>query len=454
MNTIVTVESRAFKQSRFNLIVREAADFVVIYNTLQDSLTKVTRDISMLSVVDLKTLHSQGVLVNEGMDELEVYRYRNMQHKMRGKRLHLFITLTGVCNCACKYCFAHDCYQGATVKSSDVPIIVRFISEQLESHASTHLNVDFFGGEPLLCEDVFVMLLQEISDLSLKRGIKPKFQVYTNGTIRLWHNFAELAKTYDITYLVTLDGPKAFHDSQRPLKNGDSCYDKIVENLIEMRDGGAKATIRINFGKRGYVNIPALLDEIVHHGLTEFPIELYPIQNMSTSSAEFDDAVSCGNLAEILPFLWDEMDKRHIPYSTRPRSACCYCTAFTNSMFVIDPSLNVYKCALLQCNTKYRIGNLKTATEYERDSTFYDWLNYDASREFGCKDCVSLPVCSGGCGGSGTFRYGTHHHANCYELSPGVLKLRMERYVRQRFEEQVQSWNKVLILERARYARP
>ena len=455
-----------FKTSRFNFIVYSSDGFDVIYNTLQDSITSVKKDIftedkdisyHLMGVDEIRQLHTQGVIVNTGIDEFSVFRYRNMSQKMKGKRLHIFLTLTGACNCNCPYCFAHDCYTNSFMKKDDIPLIMDFISQQLQYHRSTLLNIDFFGGEPLLCEDVYLELMKRIQTLCDKWGVKVAFQFYSNGTIRPLVGFAAF-KNYDVTYLITLDGPKDMHDKLRPMKNGHSSFSLITNNLLELKKENIKAVIRINFGKTSYVHIPALLDEIISLGLLNFPIEFYPVQNMSQSSAEYEDAVSAAESKRITEFLWNEAEKKGIRMETRTTTTNCYCSAFTNSMFVVDPNLYVYKCALLQCDKKFSIGNLKEDTDFERDSVFYDWLNYDPSVEKGCRDCICLPICAGGCGGSGTFRYGTHHHSNCYDLSPSMVKMRMRKYIVQKYSDALEVFSKndskILILEKSRFCTP
>lgn len=455
----------SFKISKFNFVVYSSDGFDVIYNTLQDSITSVKKDllekikISCDSIAknEIKQLHDQGVIVNKDIDELSVFRYRNMNQKMRGKRLHVFLTITGTCNCNCPYCFAHDCYTNSSMKKEDIPIIMDFIFQQLQYHRSQLLNIDFFGGEPLLCEEIYIELMQRIQTLCDKLRVKVVFQFYSNGTIRPSVGFAAF-KDFDVTYLITLDGPKDIHDKLRPMKNGHSSYSLITKNLLELKNENIKAIIRINYGKNSYVHIPALLDELKIHNLLNFPIEFYPVQNMSQSSAEYEDAVSAMDSKRITEFLWKEAENRGIRMETRTTASNCYCSAFTNSMFVIDPNLYVYKCALLQCDKKYSIGNLKVDTDFERDSIFYDWLNYDPSLEEGCRDCVCLPICAGGCGGSGTFRHGTHHHSNCYDLSPVMVKMRMRKYIIQKYSSELKKFpacdTQVLTLEKSRYSTP
>ena len=447
----------SLKKSRFNLEVYSFEKSIVVYNTLQDSLTLVKEAVfnGSMSITGIRQLHDQGVLVNTAIDETAVFRYRNSRQKFNGKRLHVFVTLTGSCNCHCQYCFAQDCYSDLTIKDEDIPCIYEFIVRQLKIHRSTMLNIDFFGGEPLLKESIYLKLMERLQKLCDQYAIKLVFQFYTNGTIEPKNGFHNIAERYNTTYLVTLDGPQEIHDKQRPMKNKESSFALTKSNLLKMKRDGAKAIIRINYGKYSYLYIPPLLDELAESGLTTFPIQFYPVQNMSESSAEYPDGVSAQDNQKIVAFLWEEAEKRKIHVYTRTKTANCYCSAFTDSMFVIDPGLNVYKCALLQCDKKYSIGNLKTDMTFQTNQTFYDWINYDPSVEPGCKDCVCLPICAGGCGGSGTFRYGTRHHSNCYDLSPAMIKMRMSRYVKKKYDDVIRSFHnddrEILILEKGRY---
>ena len=427
----------------------------IVYNTLRDSLTLVKGN--CFDVHDIDLLHQQGILVNQGIDELAVYRYRLNTQKFSGNRLHLFLTITGLCNCNCQYCFAKDSLPQHALRQADIPLILQFIRSQIESHNIKRINIDFFGGEPFTCESIYLSLMEQISALANQYSATVEYQFYTNGTLKPKAGF-KVFDGYNVRFLITLDGLKEVHNSLRPMKNNSSCFDAIISNLKEIKESEKNAIIRINFGKQNLASIPSLLDQIIENKLNCFPIEFYPIQNMSCGSADYSDAVDLESLPKMSEYIWHEASKRNIPVGLRPVAACCYCTAFTNRMFVIDPELNVYKCALLQCDVKNSIGNLRKNTDYLRDSVFYDWMAYDPSQEEGCKDCVALPVCSGGCGGSGTFRFGTHRHANCYDLSPVMLQKRIAHYIKQYYASILREFSlsekNVLVLEKANNSIP
>lgn len=446
------------KKSKYNMTV-PLGSCNLIYNTLQDSLTFVKNTPNTaLNAEEIETLHAQGVYINQDVDERLVFRYRANLQKYRSTRLHLFLTITGNCNCDCQYCFAKGCFPNRSMIDKDIPYVLEFAESQLCSHPIREMHIDFFGGEPFLCESLYTRLMRELTKIGEKYNIIPSFQFYTNGTIVPKNGYEMFSEFENVKFLITLDGLKSVHDVLRPMKSNESCYDTIVNNLKEIRKANQKAVIRINYGKSSYARVPLLLDELIRQGLTCFPIEFYPIQNMSNSSADFDDAVKVGDLPNLNEYLWRAAANRNIPVSIRPVTANCYCSAFTGTMFVIDPDLDVYKCALLQCEKKYSIGNLKQRTDFQTDSVFYDWLTYDPSMEDNCKDCISLPVCAGGCGGSGTFRFGTQHHSNCYELSPAMLKRTIKTYVLIFYETQLLDFingnENVLILEKARYNKP
>lgn len=335
MNTSNHVQIR---KSKFNLVV-SLPDCVAIYNTLQDSITLVKSHPSELRKTELDLLHKQGVLVNQGIDENMVFRCRAGRQKFNSSRLHLFLTITGKCNCDCQYCFAKGCFPNHSMNLEDVDIVLGFLSRELRSRSFKEIAVDLFGGEPLLCESIYLQVMRGVSVIAAQLGIVPSFQFYTNGTIRPQNGFATFSEFQAVKFLITLDGLRETHNMLRPLIGNGSSYDLILRNLQEIREIGQQAIIRINYGKRNYKEVPLLLDELVRQGLTCFPIEFYPIQSMSKGSAEFENSVSCSDLQKIVGFLWEAATERGILIATRPVSANCYCSAFTDTMFVIDPDL-------------------------------------------------------------------------------------------------------------------
>ena len=83
------------KESGFNMILQEYNNSILVFNTLQDSLTLRKKKISYseMSLKSVDVLHKQGMLINSTIDELQIIRHRANVQKYGGKRLHIFLSL-------------------------------------------------------------------------------------------------------------------------------------------------------------------------------------------------------------------------------------------------------------------------------------------------------------------------------------------------------------------------
>lgn len=452
------------KKSSYNMIF----DFdrsVVIYNTFADSITCLKRDFwnkpdlyDSCCADESSLLHSQGIVVNEGIDESEVFRFRANRQKYCGKRTHIFLTITGACNCSCSYCFAAGSLPKKNMTVRELPLLCGFIEKQVLLNHSSLLVIDFFGGEPFLLEDFYLSAMDAITELAIRMEIKVEFQFYTNGTIMPKGGMSVFNKYPKVTLQITLDGFKAVHDSLRPLKKGGSSFDAIIANLHVLKNQPVYVKIRINYGLNSYKNIGALLEYLRNEGLACFPIDFYPVQSMSEGCADYSDAIPVRQLPEISLEIWKTAIKYGIKPALRAISGNCYCSAFTYSTFIINAEMDVFKCALLQCDRKHRIGNLLADTSLDRDSGYYRWMNYDPGAHEKCSRCISLPVCAGGCGGSGTHRYGDWTHPNCFDLSPIMLESKMKLYLAMCYDNRINNFGcsgrNMMVLEKAKHLVP
>jgi uncharacterized protein len=452
------------KLSKFNMPIQFKNKTLCIYNTLSDSLTFLdentwnqiqanTDNIEDNKLVSL--LNTQGILLTNDIDEMEIYRFRTGKQRYKNPQTHIFLTLTDACNCCCPYCFEKKQTNTGNMKRADFNIINSFIAEQIKINNSRYLHIDFFGGEPFLCEDIIFYEMDELLKLAQYMKTELSIQFYTNGTVKFQRGFAALQKYPIKNILITLDGIKSVHDKMRPLINGKSSYDQIISNSKELLSLNIPVSIRINFDNESYKSIPLLLSELESNGMKKVPIQFYPIQSMSHSCADYSNAVSVKELEKIMPVLWEYAIGNNFNVPLKPNVANIYCSAFCSSTFMINPNLDIHKCALLQCDDKYKIANLKEKITVNDGSYYYKWMNRDASMQKKCADCISLPVCSGGCGGTGTFKSGTHLLPNCYEFAPNILEKRIYFYILSKYTKKVKdSINKqenYMVLEEAKY---
>ena len=248
------------KVSYYNIFSKVEENSYVLYNTLYDSLLIIDEEvrdciankrIQDLPEVIINGLKKSSILIDDDINERNIYSFKRYYHQYKEERTHILLTVTHSCNCACEYCFEqHKTLNGFLSKPVNENIR-RFIVNAIRQNNSKMLQIDFFGGEPFINWKLVEEEIEFYNKWCQRNNVKVLYRFYTNGTI-LNSNIQTLLlenrdKIKDLQ--ITLDGPKEIHDRLRPLKNKLSCYDKIMENLIELKNLSIPVIIRINFNK-------------------------------------------------------------------------------------------------------------------------------------------------------------------------------------------------------------
>jgi uncharacterized protein len=174
--------------------------------------------------------------------------------------LELILMPTEACNFRCVYC-----YEDFTSKKMP-PHVVRGVKRLLDTRARDLdvLMLSWFGGEPLLALDVMEDLLVHAHSL-VERC--PDVQLYgevtTNGYLLSRPVFQRLVELGVTEYQISLDGPRECHDRKRVLAGGTGTFDRIWQNLTEMRDcpDDFSVCVRVNVDRENVELIPGFLDE-------------------------------------------------------------------------------------------------------------------------------------------------------------------------------------------------
>lgn len=132
------------------------------------------------------------------------------------------------CNLRCRYCFADTGAYGGPrglMSLETAKAAMDFLMEA--SGHRTHVEVDFFGGEPLLNFDVCKAAARYGRDLAKKHGKVLKLTLTTNGVL-MTDAVIDWVKANDIDLVLSLDGRKVVHDHMRPFVGGGPSYDRVV----------------------------------------------------------------------------------------------------------------------------------------------------------------------------------------------------------------------------------
>ena len=173
---------------------------------------------------EIRRLESEGALFTK--DEYEDYITEFKRRPTVVKALCLHIAHD--CNLACRYCFAEEGeYHGdRSMMSFEVgKQALDFLVEN--SGSRRNLEVDFFGGEPLMNFEVVKQLVAYGRSLEEKHSKKFRFTLTTNGVL-LDDEVMEFANREMANVVLSIDGRKEVHDKMRPTRNGKGSYDLII----------------------------------------------------------------------------------------------------------------------------------------------------------------------------------------------------------------------------------
>ena len=137
------------------------------------------------------------------------------------------------CNLACRYCFAEEGeYHGrrALMSFETGKKALDFLIAS--SGERTNLEVDFFGGEPLMNWEVVKKLVAYGRELEKTSGKHFRFTLTTNGVL-LDDEVMEFCNREMDNVVLSIDGRKEVHDRMRPFRGGRGSYDLILPKFLK-----------------------------------------------------------------------------------------------------------------------------------------------------------------------------------------------------------------------------
>jgi uncharacterized protein len=312
------------------------------------------------------------------------------------------------CNLRCEYCFADGGDYGKgdrkLMSFDTAKTAIDFLITH--SYGRDNLEVDFFGGEPLLNWDVVKETVKYGREQEKLHNKNFRFTITTNGVL-LDDEKIDFINTEMSNVVLSLDGRKNIHDRMRIFEDGEGSYDAVIENfkkLVQKR-GGKDYYIRGTFTKHNLdfsKDVLAIYDE----GFTQISVE--PV----IASADKSYAIT----EKELPAIFSEYEKLskiiiNNHRSSEPRmnffhfsvdlwnGPCvikrlrgCGCG---NEYCAVSPDGTIYPCHQFSGVERYRMGNVHHNTfDFETKNEF---ASANVMTKPDCNDCWAKYYCSGGC---------------------------------------------------------
>ena len=369
---------------------------------LCDKYPEITADDIEEIFQDIEELKKEGKLFSED-------KFKDLQIDIKARPTQLkalCLHIAHDCNMCCKYCFAGEGeYSGdRSLMSFEVgKRALDFLIEQ--SGSRKNLEVDFFGGEPLLNFDVVKQLVAYARSIEKEKGKNFRFTLTTNGVL-LNDEVMEWANKECYNVVLSLDGRKETNDRMRRTRNDKGTYDLILPKFQKM----AKERNQQGYYIRGtYTHYNTdFANDILH--LADLGFEQLAMEPVVTDP-KMDYALQESDIPKLkdqYDLLAKEMCKRNregkgftffhymIDLEGGP---CIYkrisgCGVGTDYM-AVTPWGDLYPCHQFVGDEKFLLGNVFDGVKNtDIVNEFKLWNVY--SRE-ACQDCFAKLYCSGGC---------------------------------------------------------
>ena len=356
-----------------------------------------------------------------------------LKQKTAGVVKALCLHVAHTCNLNCSYCFASQGkYHGERAMMS-FEVGKRALDFLIENSGTRkNLEVDFFGGEPLMNFQVVKDLVAYARSIEQEKGKRFRFTLTTNGVL-VDDEVIQWANKECSNVVLSLDGRKEIHDRFRVDYAGNGSWEKIVpkfQKFVQAR-GGKDYYMRGTFTH----NNPDFLKDIqqmLDLGFTELSMEPVVCAAGDPSALTEDDLPIVMEQYEKLAELMLERDREGRPFTfyhymiDLTGGPCIYkrisgCGSGTEYM-AVTPWGDLYPCHQFVGEERFRLGNIwdgVTNTEVQGE---FAACNVYAHPE--CRDCWARLYCSGGCAANAY--HATGSVTGVYEYGCKLFRKRME----------------------------
>jgi len=338
------------------------------------------------------------------------------------------------CNLRCAYCFAGQGNYSENDRGL-MPIEIGkkaldFLIEQ--SGTRRNLEVDFFGGEPMLNFNVVKEIVAYGRAREAVAGKNFRFTLTTNGALLTNENIEYINENFD-NVVLSIDGRKHVNDRMRTMHDGGGSYEKIISRIKALSDArnhekyyvrGTYTRHNLDFAAdvlhladSGFKNIS--VEPVVAPPQADYSIREKDLSALFTEYEKLArELLSREEEGRGVHFFHFEMDITGGPCIAKRVTGC----GAGSEYLAVTPSGKLYPCHQFVGDEKFQIGDLETGIK-NNDMT-QDFAACHVFTKPECAKCWARYYCSGGC-------IATAHYANGSitkpdKISCGLMRKRIE----------------------------
>lgn len=390
---------------------------------------KYPAEILREAVEEVLELEAAGQLFAPDVYENYVYDFKKRQTVVKALCLHI----AHDCNLACRYCFAEEGeYHGRrALMSLDVG---KKALDFLVANSGNRINleVDFFGGEPLMNWDVVKSLVEYGRSLEGPHNKRFRFTLTTNGVL-LNDEILEFANREMANIVLSIDGRKEIHDKMRPFRGGQGSYDLIVPKFQKVAEsrGQSRYYVRGTFTRNNldFSKDVLHLADLGFEQISVEPVVAGPEADYAIREADLPvlkdeyDALASEMLrrrkeGKGFNFFHFMIDLEGGPCVAKRLSGCGSGTEY----LAVTPWGDLYPCHQFVGNEKFLMGNVEEGILRNDIRDEFKCCNVYAKEK--CRKCFARFYCSGGCAANA---YNFHGDINeAYDVGCELERKRVE----------------------------
>ena len=422
-----------FSMNGYNIVVDVNGGAVHVVDDVAYDILDYYKEKSLNTIIDLlKSKHNEG-RINEAYNELKNLEDDGLLYSKDEYISHpsfinrkpvvkaLCLHIAHDCNLKCNYCFAAQGDFGGAKEFMSLEVGKKSIDHLIENSGSRrNLEVDFFGGEPLMNWEVVKELVEYGRKREKEHNKNIRFTITTNGVLLDDEKIKYINENMH-NVVLSLDGRKEVNDGMRPTLNDKGSYDIIVpkfKKLVDERPKDKYYYIRGTFTRQ---NLDFSKD-VLHFADLGFGLtSIEPVVDSEENPYALRE--------EDLPKIFEEYENLAVEYANRQlkddkfkffhfmidlnQGPCVIkrlsgCGAGSEYM-AITPNGDVYPCHQFVGNEDFKLGNIMEELNIPKDLQ-NEFRNAHVYNKEDCKECWAKFYCSGGC------------HANAYNFNDDILK--------------------------------
>ena len=294
-------------------------------------------------------------MIDEHKPEGLIAMLSHLAQALDNSILKLFLLPTEQCNFRCVYCYEEF---KEKAMSPDVQGALRRFLER-RAPGLSRLQVEWFGGEPLLALPLILQISEHIQALQARHGFVFGGAMTTNGFFLTPQTAAELFQRGTTEFQISLDGFGATHDQTRVKADGSGTFARIWSNLLTLKESSIEfhVMLRIHVSPHNVKALPVLLEQIDLHfaGDPRFNVLFKAVENLGGPRDGTFQTLSNSAAHETIDLL-----KKLLPRESLvddKRIDVCY-AAEANS-WVVRSNGNLAKCTVAFADPMNNVGHIR-----------------------------------------------------------------------------------------------